>query len=345
VVIVKENREEDMKQATSRQPVVIILAGLAIIAIILAASAPLRASDFAQGSFDRSLKVSGHVELEVTTGSGSITVRSGDAGTVSVHATIRVRDDWSGGNAEEKVRKLESNPPIVQNGNSIRIGNIEDPELRRNVSISYEVITPAETTLNSKTGSGNQSIEGLRGAVEAGTGSGGLVIRNVGGELRANSGSGNIELASIGGKVRANTGSGSIRANGLAGAVVGDTRRGNVRLQQTAPGDVKVRTGSGSVEPENVHGALSVQTGSGTITVQGEQTGEWRLEAGSGTINVHLPSQAAFEVSARTRSGSISVEQPVTVQGTIGRHELRGKVRGGGALLDLRTGSGNIRID
>ncbi len=50
-----------MKQAAGRQSVVIVLAGLAVIAIILAASGLLRASDFAQGSFDRALKVSGHV--------------------------------------------------------------------------------------------------------------------------------------------------------------------------------------------------------------------------------------------------------------------------------------------
>jgi len=29
----------------------------------------------------------------------------------------------------------------------------------------------------------------------------------------------------------------------------------------------------------------------------------------------------------------------------VGRHELRGKVRGGGTRIELETGSGNIRVE
>ena len=35
---------------------------------------------------------------------------------------------------------MEANPPILQSGNDLRIGHIDDPELRRNISISYEVV-------------------------------------------------------------------------------------------------------------------------------------------------------------------------------------------------------------
>jgi len=48
------------------------------------------------------------------------------------------------GNAEAKIKRLEDNPPIQQSGNDIRIGHIDDPELRHNISISYEVTVPAE---------------------------------------------------------------------------------------------------------------------------------------------------------------------------------------------------------
>ena len=40
----------------------------------------------------------------------------------------------------------------------------------------------------------------------------------------------------------------------------------------------------------------------------------------------------------------ISVDQPVTVQGSFGRGELHGKVRGGGVPVQVQTGSGNIDI-
>jgi len=60
-----------------------------------------------------------------------------------------------------------------------------------------------------------------------------------------------------------------------------------------------------------------------------------------------LPSNASFELSAHTGSGGINVDFPMTVQGRLdhGRHDVSGKVGGGGSLLTARTGSGHIRIE
>ena len=121
----------------------------------------------AEGSFDRTLNVTGPADLEVSTGSGSITVRAGTANLIQIHGTIRVqnhRNTREG--AEAKVRALASNPPIEQSGSVIRIGRIEDRELRENVSISYEIVAPEETRLRARTGSGSQTVEGIRGPAE-----------------------------------------------------------------------------------------------------------------------------------------------------------------------------------
>src|SRR5713226_998806 len=75
----------------------------------------------AEGSFERTLKVTGPVELEVATGSGHINVTTGDSSTVHIHATIRSNGGrwFSADDAERKVRTLESNPPIEQSNNFI----------------------------------------------------------------------------------------------------------------------------------------------------------------------------------------------------------------------------------
>src|SRR5215470_8497434 len=104
----------------------------AAIVVCLATSLPAFAS--AEGSFQRDLKVTGPVDLEVSTGSGNISVRTGSSDVVKVTGRIHA-NEWWGGSAQEKVRKIEANPPIEQNGNVIRIGHIQDPELRRNISI------------------------------------------------------------------------------------------------------------------------------------------------------------------------------------------------------------------
>lgn len=319
-----------------------------LTAVLLSALAALPAHGFAtEGSFERTLKVTGGVDLDVTTGSGNIDVRTGDSGSVHVRGKIRASNNWHGdsADAEKKVHELETNPPIEQNGNSIRIGHIEDPELRRNISISYELEVPAETRLAANTGSGNETISGISGPLRANTGSGSLKISNIGDELDANSGSGDIEANSIKGHARVHTGSGWIHGSGIAGAIVAGTGSGDIRLEQTAPGDVKVQTGSGTTELTGVSGGLEARSGSGNIYASGNPTGGWTMHSGSGTLKVHFATQVGFDLDAHTSSGQIITDQPITVQGSIGHGRMQGKARGGGVRLNLETGSGNIHIE
>ena len=87
-----------------------------------------------------------------------------------------------------------------------------------------------------------------------------------------------------------------------------------------------------------------MSTGSGDIEVEGEATGDWRLTASSGGITIRLPSDAAFDLEAETSSGGIDIDHPLTTQGSIRRNRVRGQVRGGGVLIELKTSSGTIRI-
>jgi Toastrack DUF4097 len=317
-----------------------------VAALFLLGSAALPARS-AVGSFDRTLKVTGPADVDVTTGSGSITVSRGEPGTVRVHGEIRANSNWglSEDEAEQKIKALEAHPPIEQTGGIIRIGHIQDPNLRRNVSISYELVVPAETQLKSKTGSGDQNVQGIRGPVRASSGSGNLKVSDVGDEVHADTGSGDIQVNGVHGSAFLNTGSGSIRAEGIAGAIAAQTGSGDLRISQSAPGPVKVQTGSGTAELTGIHGSLKAQTGSGGITAEGSPTGDWILHAGSGDVTVRVPSNVGFDLNAHSGSGRISTTHPITMQGSLNRRELHGKVGGGGVLLELETGSGNIRID
>ncbi len=317
------------------------IAGATLAAVICLQALPAAAA--AEGSFHRALQVSGPVHLDLTTGSGSVEVRTGNSSQVQVTGRIRATE-WFEGNVEEKIKRLEANPPIQQSGNNIRIGHIDDPELRHNISISYEVVVPAETDLKVQSGSGDQSVEGIRGPLEVSAGSGGLKISAIGDRVHAETGSGDIDIERVKGNVHAKTGSGSIDANDIAGAFEADSGSGHITLQQTAPGSVHVDTGSGGMELHGVRGSLEAKAGSGTIQADGEASGPWTVHTGSGEVQLKLPSDASFDLDAHTSSGSISVEHPHTVQGSIGRREVRGRVGGGGVPVDVQTGSGDIQI-
>ncbi len=321
-----------------------------ILAIgLLCLPACIEAFPAVEGKFERTLSVSGPVDIHVSTGAGAIEVRTGNSGSVVVHGFIKARDDWWRTSAEEKVRYLESNPPIVQNGNSIRIGHIEEAAYRNNVSISYELVVPEQTRLRSETGSGSQSIEGVRGPVDASTGSGRIAMYRIGDEVTARTGSGSVELETIQGRVEASTGSGSIRAERIYGSIRANTGSGSIVLDQAGAErggmlDVEASTGSGSIEITGVTGSLHATTGSGGITASGDPGGDWKLHASSGSVTLHLRADAAFDLYAHSGSGRITVDHPVTMTGALSRNEMRGKIRGGGNLIDVRTSSGGITI-
>lgn len=260
-----------------------------------------------EGSFDRTLNVTGAVDLDVQTSSGRIAVRPGDTSTVRIHGVIRAHDS-SSGDAGSRIHEIETNPPIQQSGNTIRITAPADEWTRRHISISYELTVPVETRVRARTGSGSGVAEGIHGPVDLETGSGSITVSRIEDEVRVHTGSGRIELDSLKGKVNAHTGSGSIQGAGITGPITAQTGSGSVRLEQTTVAALEAHTGSGGV-------------------------------------NVRLPADAAFDLYAHTGSGKVYVAHPITVQGSVGGNEIHGKVKGGGPLVDVRTGSGSVRIE
>lgn len=203
------------------------------------------------------------------------------------------------------VREIAAHPPIEQTGNIIRIG-VHQGNLH-NISIDYEVQVPADSYLDASTGSGNIIDDG------------------------------------VGDDARLNTGSGSIHAEGLHGGFSVGTGSGNIYAEQIGSGDVKAETGSGSIELKGVQGSLHAHTGSGNIKTSGTPTMEWKLDTGSGGVELWT-GNAPFTLDAGTGSGNVESDREILAQGTLGRHHVTGKIGGGGPLVKISTGSGNIRI-
>ena len=317
------------------------IVGMAVATVALSTSPAFSA---VRGQFERTLQVSGSVNLQVETGTGSIDVRRGSSNQVHVVGHIQA-SEWFSGDAEERVRRLENNPPIQQSGNDIRIGHIDDPDLKRNLSVSYEITVPESTELRASSGTGEQSISDINGPIEVTTGTGNLKLSRISSGVRAHTGTGNIDIDGANSSVYARTGTGSIRAVSIAGGFDGQTGTGNLTLDQSAPGSVRAQSGSGRLELRNVKGSLQAQAGRGDVRVEGEATGGWVVHTGSGSVDLRLPENASFDLDANTGSGSINLAHPVTVQGSISRKQVRGKVGGGGVPVEVQTGSGSIRIE
>lgn len=263
----------------------------------------------AEGSFERRLTVSGPVDLDVVSDSGRIAVRTGAPGTVRVYGRIKTGTGWNGGalSPEEKVRRLEADPPVEQSGNTVRIGRIRNRELERNVSIGYEIEVPADCRIHSRSDSGSQIIEGVKGPVDAAADSGSIEINTIGGDVIARADSGSLRLRAINGRADAKADSGSIHAIGIAGAVEAGTDSGAIEVEQTAAGPIRIRSDSGSV-------------------------------------TLRLPPNAGYNVNASSDSGRVVSDIEMTVRGSLSRNHLQGALRGGGNTLTVTTDSGSIHI-
>lgn len=280
------------------------------------------------GTFDRSFQVNGPVDLEVLTRSGDITIRTGSSGSVSIHAKIHSGRGLFGLDTNKAgVQELQNNPPIRQNGNSIRIDYVN----LRNIAVDYEITVPADTAVRTHSGSGDQTVEGVHGNIDLESGSGDMQLTRLTGDMHFQTGSGNIRAREVSGPARAKAGS------------------GDIEIDETGAGDVDIRTGSGDITVNGIHGGFHAEAGSGDIRGQGTATNMWSVRTGSGNVNLRLPSDAAFDVDVSSSSGTVTMGHPVTttIQGRVqeSRKSIVGKVRGGGPTISVHTGSGDIHVD
>src|SRR5271170_572895 len=263
----------------------------------------------ADSNFTRTLTAGSSPNVSVSTGSGYIRLHPSSGDQVQIVAHVHSGHGWmtGGSDVDGRIQQIVSNPPIVQSGNDITIGEHHNNDLYRNITVDYEITLAKTSGINASTGSGDVAIQ------------------------------------DVGATVRAQSGSGSVRVHGVQGPTTLGTGSGDIELEQIGPGDVKAETGSGSVRLQGVAGALKASTGSGDIEAQGQPTSDWKLSTGSGSVRL-IVGNTHFNLDADTGSGGINVSQPITMQGSLNRHHVSGAVNGGGPTIRIGTGSGDIQI-
>ncbi len=262
----------------------------------------------AEGSFEKSLTVSGRVDLDVQTDSGGIIVTKGSSGFVRIHVILKAQHGWfNSDDAYARIQELERNPPIEQNGNRVSVGYVHERRLLRNISMRLEIETPADTELRARADSGGIEVRGIEGRIDCRADSGGIQIQDAGSD------------------VHAQADSGGVRINNAKGAVF-------------------ARVDSGGIDASEVAGALDVQADSSHITLSQTIAAPIRAKSDSGGIRVRLAPGAGYDVDAESESGNISVPE-MTVSSSFSRHHIQGKIRGGGPLISVHVDSGGITIE
>ena len=140
---------------------------------------------------------------------------------------------------------------------------------------------------------------------------------------------------------------GHINVDGTTGAANIDSSDGAIEVHNFS-GSIRARTSDGHITVDGVLSEVYLHSGDGHIDLTARQGSKmdrgWLIHTGDGRVAVKLPENLSAELYAHTGDGRITTDFPVTVSGSIDRGRMRGKLNGGGELLEISTGDGSIHV-
>lgn len=143
------------------------------------------------------------------------------------------------------------------------------------------------------------------------------------------------------------SGDGHINVDGTTGGARIDTGDGAIEVRNFT-GALRARTSDGHITADGVFNEVYVHTGDGHVDLTARPGSKmdrtWLIRTGDGRVAVTLPADFGAELYAHTGDGHITMDFPVTVSGSMDRGRMRGKLNGGGELLEISTGDGNIHV-
>jgi len=114
------------------------------------------------------------------------------------------------------------------------------------------------------------------------------------------------------------------------------------------PGKVEASTVNGKIVAAGLSGDVDLESVNGKVEASFDQLGGRQrisIEAVNGSIELTVPKNADFDVSASTVHGGISNDFGLEVDdGEYVGHDLKGKVGAGGARVELENVNGAIKI-
>ncbi len=283
------------------------LEGTAMSRLLACALLVLAASPAAADRWERTIEVTGRPTFVLHGQDASVSVRGSDRPTIGIRVTTH---GWSIGPKAVEVEGTRSGNRVVL--------EVTEPHPRLSINfngareVQIEVEVPRESDLDLTSGDGPISVESVAGTGGIRCGDGAISAEGLRGDLRLATGNGAITGRDLDGRLSAESSDGRVSVDGRFDHLEVRTRDGRV-LAVARPGS---------------------QVADG-----------WTLRSGDGTLTLRVPPDLRSDLFLRSSGGGIRVRLPVEPYGEMGRHEVRGRLNGGGALLEMRTGDGVIRLE
>jgi DUF4097 and DUF4098 domain-containing protein YvlB len=243
------------------------------------------------------------VRLDVRLGSGEIRLEASETAETTVRLEP-LRDSDASVTAVQEAR-------VEQRGDEIIVDVRGSRRFLRGADVLIEISCPEESGVHAKTGSADVEGRGRFGSVDVETGSGDVQFSEVSGDAEINAASGDVQLARIGGRGRINTASGDVQLSTVAGEAKINSASGDVQIRE-AGNRLEVNTASGDVNVREASSSVSANSASGDQTIGSVAEGKVDLKTASGDIKIGIREGSTLWVDARSRSGDVRSELPVS---------------------------------
>jgi DUF4097 and DUF4098 domain-containing protein YvlB len=245
----------------------------------------------------------GPVRLDVRLGSGEVRLETSDTAETTV--TLEpLRDNDASVAAVQEAR-------VEQRGDEILVDVRDRRRGFRGADVLVEIHCPEESSVRAKTGSADIEGRGRFGSVEVESGSGDVQFSDVSGDAEINAASGDVQIARIGGQARINTASGDVQLASVAGEARVNSASGDVQIRKTG-NRLEVNTASGDVLVGEALSSVNANSASGDQTIGSVSEGKVDLKSASGDLKIGIREGSTLWVDARSRSGEVRSELPVS---------------------------------
>ena len=273
------------------------------------------------------------VRIDIRLGAGEIRLET------RVQRETQVRLEPLGDNEATQAAIEEARVELRPRGNGHEVivdvrGRSRGFGLGRGVDVLVEVSCPEGSEVEVKSGSADVEGRGHFGDVEVETGSGEVQFEDVG-NAEISSASGDVQVTSIGGDARINTASGDVQLGSLAADGKVNSASGDVQIRE-AQGPLAVNSASGDVQIRDAAASVAVNTASGDQNIGAVAQGSVGLKSASGDLRIGIREGATLWVDARSRSGEVTSELPVSdlpPEGDAPHIELRANTMSGDITL------------
>jgi DUF4097 and DUF4098 domain-containing protein YvlB len=205
----------------------------------------------------------------------------------------------------------------------------------RNAEVLVAVTSPEATSIETKSGSADVEGRGRFGSVEVETGSGDVEFGEIAGEANINAASGDVQISSVGGDAQVNTASGDVQIKQIGGKAKINSASGDVIIREVK-GELSVNSASGDVLVREAGSSVGINTASGDQQIGAVVSGKVELKSASGDLKVGIREGTSLWVDARSRSGEVRSELPVS--------DLPPDGNGPSVELRANTMSGDITV-